>query len=217
MKSIQLLFFPLILLFLAPVGIGGATASAVPDPTSQMRPFVARITNLLQNEDFKNDPKCDRCQKIIDIAKEHFDFREMSKRVLGRQWRKLSPEEKDHFVTLFTRLLQYAYIGKIKDYAGQQVEFTGQRIKGKRAEVKTLLVDRDKTIPVSYIMLLKGDQWMTYDVVVEGVSLVRNYMEQFREILRKEKYAGLVKRLEAKIRQLEQEKMQEATKPAQAG
>ncbi len=206
------------LLLAAPVA-GGATPSGVPDPTAQMRPFVARITNLLQNEDFKNDPKCERCQKIIDIAKEHFDFREMSKRVLGRQWRKLSAEEKDRFVTLFTRLLQYAYIGKIKDYAGQQVEFTGQRIKGRRAEVKTLLVDRDKTIPVSYILLLKGDQWMAYDVVVEGVSLVRNYMEQFREIMRREKYAGLVKRMEDKIKQLEQEKMQEQDQqtPARAG
>ncbi len=222
MKSVQYLslVFLLIgsLLLVVPAGGGGtASASAVPDPTAQMRPFVAKITNLLQNEDFKNDPKCERCQKIIDIAKEHFDFREMSKRVLGRQWRRLSPEEKDRFVTLFTRLLQYAYIGKIKDYAGQQVEFTGQRIKGRRAEVKTLLVDRDKTIPVSYIMLLKGDQWMTYDVVVEGVSLVRNYMEQFREILRREKYAGLVKKLEEKVKQLEQEKMQEMAKPAQAG
>lgn len=216
MKRIHVLFLPLILLFTAFPG-NRATASAVPDPTAQMRPFVGKVLSLLQDEDFKNDPKCDRCQRIIEIAKEHFDFREMSKRVLGRQWRKLSPEEKDHFVTLFTRLLQYAYIGKIKDYAGQQVEFTGQRIKGKRAEVKTLLVDRDKTIPVSYIMLLKGDQWMTYDVVVEGVSLVRNYMEQFREILRKEKYAGLVKRLETKIKQLEQEKMQEAEQPARAG
>ncbi len=219
MKTVRM--FPLMLfltcsmLFLSPAGVRAAS-QGVPDPTEQMRPFVARITNLLQNEDFKNDPKCDRCQKIIEIAKEHFDFREMSKRVLGRQWRKLSPEEKDQFVTLFTRLLQYAYIGKIKDYAGQQVEFTGQRIKGKRAEVKTLLVDRDKTIPVSYIMLLKGDQWMTYDVVVEGVSLVRNYMEQFREILRKEKYAGLVRRLQDKIKQLEREKMQEMAEPAPA-
>ncbi|HFQ90761.1 MAG TPA: ABC transporter substrate-binding protein [Desulfobulbus sp.] len=205
-----------LLLFLVPVS-GRAATTAVPDPTAQMRPFVAKITNLLRNEDFKNDPKCERCQKIIDIAKEHFDFREMSKRVLGRQWRRLSPEQKDKFVTLFTRLLQYAYIGKIKDYAGQQVEFTGQRIRGRRAEVKTLLVDRDKTIPVSYIMLLKGDQWMTYDVVVEGVSLVRNYMEQFREILRRDKYAGLLKKLEEKVKQLEQEKLQEATKPAPAG
>ena len=182
-----------------------ATANAVPDPTEQFRPFIATITEILSNEDFKDDPRCQRCQRIIDVAQDHFDFWEMSKRTLGKQWRKLSKKEQDEFVDLFTRLLQHAYIGAIDDYTGQEVEFVKQRIKGKRAEVQTLLVDKSTTIPVSYIMLLKGDKWMAYDVVVEGVSLVRNYMEQFKEILRKENYAGLVKQLEEKIQQIEDE------------
>ena len=104
---------------------------------------------------------------------------------------------------MFTRLLQYAYVEKIDEYSGQQVQFTQQRIKGERAEVQTLLVDKNKSIPVSYIMLLRGDQWMAYDVVVEGVSLVRNYMEQFSEILRKDGYPALVKQIEGKIAELE--------------
>ena len=45
---------------------------------------------------------------------------------------------------------------------------------------------------------------MVYDIVVEGVSLVRNYMEQFKEILRKNSYASLVKQVEDKITELEQ-------------
>jgi len=55
-------------------------------------------------------------------------------------------------------------------------------------------------------MLLRGEQWMAYDVVVEGVSLIRNYMEQFREILKKDRYAGLVKQVKEKIKQIENEK-----------
>ena len=53
-------------------------------------------------------------------------------------------------------------------------------------------------------MLLKDDKWMVYDIVVEGVSLVRNYMEQFKEILRRDGYASLVKQVEGKIAELEQ-------------
>ena len=142
---------------------------------------------------------------MISVVREHFDFREMSKRVIGQQWRSLSPEEQGEFESLFTQLLQYAYVGKIDDYTGQQVQFTQQRIKGERAEVQTLLVDKDKSIPVSYIMLLRGDQWMAYDVVVEGVSLIRNYMEQFNEILRKDGYPGLVTQLKQKIVELEKD------------
>jgi phospholipid transport system substrate-binding protein len=44
---------------------------------------------------------------------------------------------------------------------------------------------------------------MAYDIVVEGVSLIRNYMEQFREIIRKNGYPSLVKQIEDKVHELE--------------
>jgi phospholipid transport system substrate-binding protein len=47
---------------------------------------------------------------------------------------------------------------------------------------------------------------MAYDIIVEGVSLIRNYMEQFRSILRKEKFSGLIDQMESKILELETEK-----------
>jgi phospholipid transport system substrate-binding protein len=182
------------------------TQSAVlasPDPTEQLRPFLNKVTATLADPGLKALPKHEQSRRVIAVVRERFDFREMSKRVIGQQWRSLSEMEQGEFESLFTQLLQYAYVGKIDEYSGQQVQFTQQRIKGERAEVQTLLVDKDKSIPVFYIMLLRGDQWMAYDVVVEGVSLIRNYMEQFSEILRKAGSPGLVKQIEQKIAELE--------------
>ncbi len=184
-----------------------SAVSASPDPTDQFRPFLKKVIDTLADPELKTIPKKEQGQRIITIVREHFDFREMSKRVLGMQWRNLNNKEQKEFEDLFTQLLQYAYIGKIDEYAGQQVAFVKQRIKGERAEVQTLLVDKEKSVPVSYIMLLRGDQWMAYDVIVEGVSLIRNYMEQFSEILRKDGYSGLVQQLKDKISQIEKEKM----------
>lgn len=180
-------------------------AAATPDPTEQFRPFLDKVTETLADPGLKLLPKPEQSRRIIDVVRERFDFREMSRRVIGQQWRNLSEQEQNNFEALFTQLLQYAYVGKIDDYSGQQVQFTQQRIRGDRAEVQTLLVDRNRSIPVSYIMLLRDDQWMAYDVIVEGVSLIRNYMEQFSEILRRDGYPGLVKQIEEKITQLEQE------------
>ncbi len=199
---------------LLPLFLHGTAQSGTPDPTEQLKPFLDNIVIQLKSEEFRQDTSCRQCQRIIKLASEHFDFHEMSKRVLGKQWRTLSPEQREQYVTLFTKLLQYAYIGRVEDYVDRKIEFTGQRIKGNRAEVKTLLVDADKTIPVSYIMLLKGDKWMAYDIVVEGVSLVRNYMEQIRSILRDEKFAGLLAQLEKKIQQLEGKKNEEQSADA---
>ncbi|MCW5209618.1 ABC transporter substrate-binding protein, partial [Desulfobulbus sp. US1] len=145
----------------------------------------------------------DQSEVIVNIVSERFDFREMSKRVMGKQWRSLNVEQQDQFVGLFTKLLQYVYINQVDDYLDKKIEFTDQRIRRDRAEVKTLLVGQDKSIPVSYIMLLKKDSWMAYDIVVEGVSLIRNYMEQVNTVLRDEKFPGLISMLEKKITKLE--------------
>jgi len=196
--------FSLLILVACLLGTQSAV-SATPDPTEQFRPFIDKVTKTLADPGLKTLPKQEKSRRVISVVREHFDFREMSKRVIGQQWRSLSSDEQGEFESLFTQLLQYAYVGKIDDYTGQQVQFTQQRIKGERAEVQTLLVDKDKSIPVAYIMLLKGDQWMAYDVVVEGVSLIRNYMEQFNEILRKDGYPGLVAQIKQKIVELEKD------------
>ena len=204
-KIATILIFSLCFVVLA-VSFSQNTAFATPDPTEQFRPFLKKVTDALADPALKILPKSEQGRRMVNVVRERFDFREMSKRVLGQQWRDLNDSEQKDFEDLFTRMLQYAYVGKIDDYTGQKVEFTQQRVKGERAEVQTLLVDKDKSVSVSYIMLLRGDQWMAYDVVVEGVSLIRNYMEQFKEILKKDGYAGLVRQVKEKVEQIEKEK-----------
>jgi phospholipid transport system substrate-binding protein len=195
----------IVLLLSAWLSAGMSTAVlAAPDPTEQLRPFVDKILGILTEETLQGEEnRGKRRVKVMDVAHERFDFEEMSKRVLGSQWRQLSNSEQGQFVDLFTKLLEHAYIGKIENYSKQKVVFKGQRIKGDRAQVETELVDKEMVLPVSYIMILKGSEWMAYDIVVEGVSLIRNYMEQFREIIRKDGYASLVKQIEDKVHELE--------------
>ena len=204
-KTVSKIILFLFLIVLA-VSFSQKTAFAAPDPTEQFRPFLKKVTDALADPALKTLPKNEQGRRMVNVVRERFDFREMSKRVLGQQWRDLNDSEQKDFEDLFTQMLQYAYIGKIDDYTGQKVEFSQQRVKGERAEVQTLLVDKDKSVSVSYIMLLRGDQWMAYDVVVEGVSLIRNYMEQFKEILKKDGYAGLVRQVKEKVEQIEKEK-----------
>lgn len=181
------------------------SAAQQPDPTEQLRPFMDRIVSILTDPKLQGDGNCiKRREEVRKVADERFDFDEMSKRVLGKEWRKLNDEEKRYFVSLFKKLLEHAYIGKIEDYSKQKVVFKDQRIRDDRAQVMTDVVDEDVVISVSYVMLLEGSLWKVYDIVVEGVSLVRNYMEQFKEILRKEGYASLLKQVEDKVSELDQ-------------
>ena len=127
-----------------------------------------------------------------------FDFREMSQRVLGRTWHTITSEQQDYFVSQMTKLLENVYVGKLESYTGQTIDFVEERIKGNRAQVTTLIENEGVKLPVHYIMQKTGSKWMVYDINIEGVSLIRNYMEQFRSILRQNDYEGLIKIIEDK-------------------
>jgi phospholipid transport system substrate-binding protein len=142
----------------------------------------------------------ERREKIMSLIKRGFDFREMSQRVLGPTWRQIDDQEKDNFTALMTKLLENVYIGKLEGYSGQQLEFVAETVKDDRAQVTTLIENDNAKIPVHYIMKKTDSGWMVYDINIEGVSLVRNYQEQFKSILRTENYQGLVKVLQEKNR-----------------
>ena len=49
-------------------------------------------------------------------------------------------------------------------------------------------------------MIRKNDTWKVYDVVIEGVSLIKNYRSQFNDILNKETPEQLLKTLQEKVK-----------------
>ena len=170
-------------------------------PTAHLKPALSDLTAVLGDENLKgNDHLVERRAKILSLIKNHFDFREMSERVLGKTWRVIDDKERDRFTALMTKLLENVYIGKLESYSGQEIEYVAERIKGKRAQVTVLIENGDVKIPVHYIMRKTESKWLVYDINIEGVSLVRNYQEQFKSILRKDDYQGLVKVIEDKNR-----------------
>jgi phospholipid transport system substrate-binding protein len=181
-----------------------SSALAVPGPTEQLRPTLKILIDILIDPSIKGEEhKEERRAKIMGHVTQRFDFREMSHRVIGREWKNLSQEQQDSFQVLFTKLLENAYIGKFESYSGQEIQYMGERIKDDRAIVSTRIENNGQLIPVDYIMINKEARWMVYDINIEGVSLVRNYMEQFKSILRRDKFDGLVKLLEEKNRTFE--------------
>ncbi len=176
-----------------------AVAQAVSGPTEQLKPTLDTLIAILLDPSLKGEKQKEaRRTKIMGYVTQKFDFREMSQRVIGREWKDLSKEKQDRFQVLFTKLLENAYLGKIETYSGEEIQFTGERIKDNRAIVSTQIENNGQWLPVDYIMIKKAEQWMVYDINIEGMSLVRNYMEQFKSILRRDKFDGLVKLLEEK-------------------
>ncbi len=179
-------------------------AQANTGPSEQLKPTLDKLVAILTDPDLKGDAKkVDRRKKIMSTIAERFDFGEMSKRVLGSTWRKIDDKQKVYFTELMTKLLENNYVGQLENYSGQKVEFVGERIKKNRAQVSTLIENNGAKLPVHYIMSKDNANWMVYDINIEGVSLVRNYRAEFKSILQREKFEGLVSVLEKKNKSFE--------------
>lgn len=139
-------------------------------------------------------------EELWKIVRGLFDFREMSKRSLGRFWKRFSPGQRDQFTDVFSTLLGNIYLNKIQGgYHDEKVLYLGEEIiKDKKAIVKTKIVRENGEIPMNYHMRLQGKKWKIYDFTIEGVGLVKNYRTQFKKILRKESPDQLIERLKKK-------------------
>ena len=160
-----------------------------------------RILALLNDPAFK-DPATKPAirQKVEAEVLQLFDFDEFSTRTVGPTWRKFTPEQKDAFKTAFTDLLRNTYIDTLDEYDGQKVRFTGEVVanNGKRVEVQMEFLTSKQTYPVAFRMLEKRGRWVVYDVLIEGISMIKNYRDQFRDILAKGDPQTLIERVQAK-------------------
>jgi len=169
-------------------------------PTDELRRQVDRVLKILSDPELRKDGKtAERRGAIRNVASDIFDFTELTKRSLGRHWQARTPADQAEFVELFTDLLEHAYISKLEMYSGEKVAFVGETLDAGLATVRTKIVTRQGTgIPVDYRMYQRGDRWLTYDVAVEGISLVANYRTQFNAIIQRSSYQELVKTMRAK-------------------
>ncbi|SMF27231.1 MlaC/ttg2D family ABC transporter substrate-binding protein [Desulfovibrio gilichinskyi] len=155
-------------------------------PMERLRAGVQGVIDILNNPEYKGvaDRQNEKNTKVRDAIKDFFNFRELSKRTIGRPWLNFSSEEQDRFIFLFTQLLEETYLGKIGSYSSEKVSFDKETIiQDKYAQVDTRILSSSKSIPVVYRLKLIDDVWDVYDVKVEGISLVNNYRSQFAGIL----------------------------------
>ena len=89
-------------------------------------------------------------------------------------------------------------------YAGEKVRYTGERKDADFAEVQTQLLRKNDKIHMNYRLIEKSGNWMVYDVVIEGVSLVSNYRSRFGQVIRQNSFAELLKRMKTKISELKE-------------
>lgn len=183
----------------------GTEASAV-SPTSPMgvvQNAYNEIISIFNDPSYRGDAALRRRRKkISDLANHIFDFSKVSLLALGRNVRKFTKKEFEEFSSLFAKILENTYIAKIETYSEAKVNFAKERLlTSKKAVVETVVTYNGKEIPITYRLYKKGGVWRGYDVLVEGISLIKNYRTQFNELLAKEKPSEVIKLVRQKLAQ----------------
>ncbi len=143
-------------------------------------------------------------EKIAGLVRQVFDFQEFAIRTAGPRWQTFTPDQQKRFTDAFADLLLTTYISKVDGYNGEKVEYTGEvgNKEQTRMEVRTVVTLGDgNKVPVSYRMMLKNGAWRCYDVLIENVSLVKNYRTQFQDILAKAAPDELISRVQEKAKE----------------
>ncbi len=190
--------------FALPVSAGAVAVDNT--PKQEIERLVNQVLDILKDPRYKGDAhREERRQKLRSLVNQIFDLNDISKRVLGRYNRRFTKEQFKEFKELFSKLLEKIYLTKIEHYSNEKVIFEEEKmLSSTKAAVSTKIIKNDQEIPVEYRLVKKNGKWTGYDVVIEGVSLVKNYRSQFYEILHNKKPEELLKIMRKKVQNLPQ-------------
>ena len=198
--------FLLSLLIAAVVLMGWGPGSAWgAEPTEQLKTQLERVLKVVQDTEVKQGGRAAERRAVRKIAEEIFDFSDTARRALARHWAQRSAAEREEFVALFTDVFEHAYLSKVELLQGDRVAYLGDSVEGDVATVRTRLTTKQGSqLDVDYRMQHRGPsgRWLVYDVLIEGVSLVDNYRNQFNSVIQRSSYQELLRRLKAMQGQL---------------
>jgi phospholipid transport system substrate-binding protein len=182
--------------------LGSGHSFAKTQITADQRGTIDEVLRIVGDKNLEKVPKLRR-EKLRQVIGLRFNYKQMVMRSLAKTYNERSDKEREEFTGLFKKLLENSYASKIENYQKETINYVEEKIKGNYALVRTQIVRKDGVIDVDYKMLKDNGQWLVYDFVIEGVSLIRNYRSQFSKIISTESYGALVSKLSKKIDELE--------------
>lgn len=182
----------------------GTQALAAPLAPDQL------ITNLF-NESIKRAKeeqeavKKDR-NRLIQLGEEivvpYVSFEKMSKQILGKYWRTITPDQQGRFTKAFKERVATTLVERYDPSKEWSLKILGSRTSpdGKIALVNSEITDvtSAQKYLISYRFFLdpKTSKWMVFDVIVEGVSVLSSFQTAAAEEMRRGGIEKLISQLE---------------------
>ncbi len=168
----------------------------VETPIQALQETIDQLQNILRDPGLGEDIRAEQVRKII-VAK--FDFREMSKRILGSHWEQ-NVEKRDEFVAVFTEFMERTFFNKVDKIKDTKVICRDEEIQDSTAKVVASIHMSGEEFKIKFQMHPFGSGWKIYDVLLEnaGFSVVKSYRTQLHWILKALSFEELLQIIRAK-------------------
>ena len=181
-------------------GEGAASAQAQPGPSEVVESAAKSMLQGLEanRAAYRKDPS--KVGELVEMyLLPHFDIQYSARLVLGKHWASATPEQRERFANAFYHTL-------VDNYGSALAEFTSDRLKvyptkvepnSDRASVRTEVTrDNGDHVPVSYSLHKTDDGWKAWDVVIEGISYVKSFREDFGAAIDQQGLDAVIERIE---------------------
>ena len=186
-------------------GAGAAPAATTPAATTDPSTLVQEAAQGMlgdidrNREAYRRDPS--RIGAVVDKwLMPHFDTETSARVVLGQFWRSATPDQRQRFIDAF-------YHSLLNNYGGALIDFTPDRLKifpsrvapgDTTATVRTEVTRKNgDRVSVNYSLRMTPQGWKAWDVVIDGISYVKSYREDFGAQIESQGLETVIKRLEA--------------------
>jgi phospholipid transport system substrate-binding protein len=162
-------------------------------PMEAIKGTIAQLYSIL--EEYPATPTEARRWEIEQVIRQRVFYQDMAKRSIGTSWSQLDDLARQEYVGLFVQLLRDSLANRMVDYSGQRISYLSERRESGCAEIKTSLVGNKVDTFIDFRLTNIDGEWLIYDAIIDGASLVGSYRAQFARIIRDTSSAHLMARL----------------------
>jgi len=147
--------------------------------------FIKNIINECKPALIKEN--ADFLEKTME---KYVDFNEISIWIAGKKkWLDASNDEKNLFIKELKKLMLKTYSKTVYHYIDAEVEFITPKITNnielsKRTQISSIMKKNNKNVSIIYRLIKNNDSWLVFDIIIEGISILKSLKTQYSEIIR---------------------------------
>ena len=179
-----------------------ATISVADSPMHALRAHDRAVQAILDSTtgDSLNSTVRKRIKNHINAT---FDFNELSKLSLGPHWVERSSAEQQHFVSVFSGIIQEQnFESFLRYYRESEISYRDQRIDSTLATVNALVPLKAEQVEITYHLHRVNGEWRVYDLLIDGSSTASGHRRRHNRYIAKYSYERLVQQLEKQLARL---------------